>query len=255
MFNDWNAAQYHKLSDPQTGWGLRVLERLKPLAGECILDIGCGTGRLTSQIAARVQQSVTAVDRSWTMLSEASRHFGSWLLLAQADGTRLPFREMSFDAVFSTATFHWIKDHDMFFGEVYRVLKPGGRLVSQGGGGPNLQALYERARHLRSSGEYAPYFTDWSDPWNFAASEETTARMANAGFVAIEVDLEPAQTPFDDIAAYEEFVTTVCLRHHIERLPEPLRYPFVHELALVAAADDPPLTLDYWRLNADGRRP
>ena len=80
------------------------------------------------------------------------------------------------------------------------------------------------------------------------------ARLIDAGFSEIEVGLEPARTPFAEIGAYEEFVTTVCLRHHVDRLPDELRQPFVHELALAAAADDPPLTLDYWRLNADARR-
>ena len=110
------------------------------------------------------------------------------------------------------------------------------------------------ARILRSSGPYAPHFKNWTDPWNFSTSDEAAARLAALEFRDIEVDLEPAQTPFADIAAYEAFVTTVCLRHHLERLPADLRQPFVHELAVAAAADDPPLTLDYWRLNVDGRR-
>ena len=262
---DWDAAQYHVLSDPQRGWGLRVLDRLAPRRGESILDIGCGTGRLTSEIAARLRREdmrdaqaahghLIGIDRSGAMLREARSHFASVAVFMQADGTRLPFRDVMFDAVFSTATFHWIKDHEMLFSDVYRVLKPGGRLVSQSGGGPNLQMLYRRARALRSSGPYAPYFEDWADPWHFATPEQTEGRMRAAGFSDIHVSLEPAQTPFPDMPAYEAFITTVCMRHHLERLPDHLRQPFVHELAAAAAGDEPPLTLDYWRLNIDGRR-
>lgn len=253
--SDWDAAQYHRLSDPQRGWGLRVLERLAPARGERILDIGCGTGRLTSEIAGgTLACDVVGTDRSGAMLQEARSHFGSIAAFVQADGTRLPFRDRCFDAVFSTATFHWIPDHETLFAEIHRVLKPGGRLVSQCGGGPNLQMLYRRARKVRSSGAYARYFDDWADPWNFATPEQTAFRMKAAGFDDIHIALEPAQTPFVDVAAYEAFVTTVCLRHHLERLPRELRQPFVHEFALAAAGDDPPLTLDYWRLDADGRR-
>ncbi len=251
---DWNAAHYHRVSDPQHGWGIRVLDRLAPRAGERILDIGCGTGRLTSEITQRAGGAkVAGTDRSRAMLVQARTHYPEAAVYAQADGVDLPFPDATFDAVFSTATFHWIKDHDRLFAEIHRVLTPGGRLVSQCGGGPNLQELYRRAQRLRSSGPYAAYFEGWGDPWHFATAEETEHRLQAAGFHAIRVTLEPAQTPFPDVAAYEAFITTVCMRHHLERLPDALRQPFVHELALQASTDDPPLTLDYWRLNADGR--
>ena len=252
---DWNAAQYHRVSDPQHGWGIRVLDRLAPRDGERILDIGCGTGRLTSQITQRAPGAeAVGTDRSGAMLLQARAHYAGAAAYVQADGVSLPFPDGSFDAVFSTATFHWIKDHDRLFREVHGVLKPAGRLVSQCGGGPNLQELYRRAQRLRISPPYARYFERWGDPWHFASPEDTEQRMRAAGFTGILVTLEPARTPFPDIAAYEEFITTVCMRHHIERLPETLRQPFVHELAMQASADDPPLTLDYWRLNIDGRK-
>ena len=253
--SDWNAAQYHRVSDPQHGWGIRVLERLQPRDGERILDIGCGTGRLTSQISARASGcAVTGMDRSHAMLLQARAHYPGAAGYVQADGIQLPFPSGHFDAVFSTATFHWVKDHERLFAEIHRVLKPGGRLASQCGGGPNLQQLYRRAQQKRASPPYAEYFDGWGDPWNFASPQETETRLHKAGFHGVTVTLEPAQTPFPDQATYEEFITTVCMRHHIERLPGALRHPFVHELALQAAEDDPPLSLDYWRLNIDARK-
>src|SRR6185436_919479 len=137
---DWNAERYHEVSVPQQAWGRRMLERL-PLEGhERVLDLGCGTGRITSEIAARVPRGgVVGLDRSPSMLATAQ----AWLReqaprvgLVLGDGAALPFVR-AFDAVFSGATFHWIHDHGALFRSIITALKPGGRLVAQCGGGPN----------------------------------------------------------------------------------------------------------------------
>ena len=144
---DWDAARYHRLSNPQLGWGRRVLERLAPAAGERIMDLGCGTGRLTAELVAVIGDGmIVAVDRSETMLRQASAQeplgphrvgdntLASGVHFVRADGTLLPFAD-AFDAVLSTATFHWIRDHEALFVSIYRALVPGGRLVAQCGGG------------------------------------------------------------------------------------------------------------------------
>jgi trans-aconitate 2-methyltransferase len=250
----WDAARYHEISNPQWQWGLRVLDRLAPKDGERILDLGCGTGRLMSEIRRRAPGAVTTgIDRSVAMLFTARQHAGGMATFAQADGTALPFGPV-FDAVFSTATFHWIKNHDLLFSQIHDVLKPGGRLVTQCGGGPNLQRLYQRARALRQSETYRRYFESFVDPLNFQTVEATIARLESLGFTGIDVSLEAAQTPFPSLEAFQQFVTTVCLRHDLEHLPESLRHSFAHQLSLAAAGDDPPLTLDYWRLNIDAHK-
>ena len=131
---EWNADTYHRVSNPQFDWGLPVLARL-PLEGhELVLDVGCGTGRLTRELAARVPRGrVIAVDRSANMLAVAGAYLAQSAVpvrLVQADAASLPFRGVA-DAVFSTATFHWVLDHPRLFGSVYAALKPGGRFVAQ----------------------------------------------------------------------------------------------------------------------------
>lgn len=252
--SDWDAARYHRVSDPQRGWGLRVLERLAPAAGEHILDIGCGTGRLTADLARRAPHLfVVGLDRSATMLGEARRHFGDRAQFVHADAAALPFRG-PFDAVFSTATFHWVPDHERLFGEIYRVLRPGGRLVAQAGGGENLSRLRARSEAVQREPGFAPYFTRWREPWRYAGVEDTRALLTAAGFVDIEVGLEPAPTSFADEATYSEFVACVCLRRQLDLIPADRRESYLRPLLDLAAADEPPFTLDYWRLNVDARK-
>ena len=256
--SDWDAQRYHDVSAPQQRWGLKVLDELTLSGGERVLDIGCGTGHITATLAARVPQGlVVGVDRSPSMLEAAA----SWLTahapsvrLARVDAAALPFNRV-FDVVFSAATFHWIKDHAALFRSVIMSLKRGGRLKAQCGGGPNLTLLLARADGLMTSRRFAPYFSDWRDPWYFADTESTCRRLATAGFTGIEVSLEPAPVTFDTPHAFMEFIRTVCIRHHLERLPSEERSGFVQELTIQAAADSPPFTLDYWRLNVAARRP
>src|SRR5919112_768301 len=219
---DWNAGRYHEISARQQAWGRRVLERL-PLQGhERVLDLGCGTGRLTEQLARKLPQGrVVGLDRSEAMLTTAS----AWLrahapatTLVLADGAALPFRR-AFDAVFSGATFHWIPDHSALFRSIITALRPGGRLVAQCGGVGNLALLYARTDRLMREPRYARYFEDWSEPTYFADVDTTRRRLLSAGFVDIEVSLEAAPTTFDGPAQFQEFVANVCVRQQIAQLP------------------------------------
>ena len=254
---EWDAARYHQVSDPQRAWGLRVLDRLAPLDNEQIVDIGCGTGRLTADLHARAGDAgrIVAADRSWTMVTEARRYLPSAVAVVQADATALPFEGGAFDAVFSTATFHWVPDHVTLFAEIHRVLRPGGRLVAQAGGGKNLETLYTRTASLSRDDEFAEYFDGWCDPWTFAGVDDTRERLKDAGFVELHVTLESTPTSFPDPESYAGFIAPVCLRHHLHRLPESKRASFVDRLTRLAAADPERLTLDYWRLNVDARKP
>lgn len=250
---DWDAERYHRLSDPQLEWGRKVLDRLDPRDGEQILDLGCGTGRLTTEIAARTGKVVVGLDRSAAMLGEARKSRTLPTAYVHGDGAQLPFRG-SFDAVYSAATFHWIPDHERLFENIHAALRPGGRLVAQCGGGPNLRRLLARTHALMDSGPYASHMAGWSDPWNFAYPEQTRARLEHAGFCEVRTWLEESPTALPGAEAFADFISCVCVRHHIDRLPQTLRRPFVDALTSLASRDAPAFTLDYWRLNISARK-
>lgn len=260
MPHEWNAADYHRVSGPQVSWGQKVLSRL-PLAGnERTIDAGCGTGRLTGALLERLPGGrLVAIDRSWNMLLTARANlrpaFGSRVSFAQVALPDLPFHGWA-DLVFSTATFHWVPDHDALFAGIFQALRPGGRLFAQCGGGPNLAGAHRLAEQVMAREPFAPFFAGWDGIWTFAYAEASADRLSRAGFVDVDASLEAAPTTLADEASYREFVTTVIYHPHLARLPEgDLRARWLSEVTALAAAQDPPFTLDYWRLNLAARRP
>lgn len=257
---EWDATTYHRVSNPQFGWGRRVLDRVPLRGDETVVDAGCGSGRLTAELLARLPAGrVIAVDRSENMLRVAREHlgprFGDRVSFLCRDLAALDLDEAA-DVVFSTATFHWVLDHPALFRAVFRALKPSGRLVAQCGGGPNLERLHDRAAELAATLPFAPFFADWTGPWEFADDVTTRDRLHAAGFVEVETGLEAAPTTLANAGEFAEFLTGVILRAHLERFPnDDLRAQFVAALTDQAAADDPPFFLDYWRLNMWARRP
>ena len=257
---EWDAASYHRLSAPQFSWGRQVIDRLRLEGGETVMDAGCGTGRLTALLLERLPRGrVVAVDLSQNMLEEARSHlasrFGGRVEFVRADLASLSF-DGAFDGVFSTAAFHWVPDHPCLFRSLYKSLRPGGWLVAQCGGGPNIARLMRRASVLTASDPYAPFFSGWKDSKVFADDVTTSERLRAAGFVDVVTGLEPAPTVLSGADEFREFLTTVNMHAHLARLPEgALRKRFVEELTEQAAADDPPYSLDYCRLNISARRP
>ncbi|MEZ0239890.1 MAG: trans-aconitate 2-methyltransferase [Chloroflexota bacterium] len=242
---DWDATVYDRVADPQARWGATVLERL-PLDGdETALDAGCGTGRVTELLLERLPRGrVIALDASPSMLVEARSRlarFGDRVTFVQADLARpLPLDE-PVDAILSTATFHWVLDHDALFANLAAVLRPGGWLVAQCGGAGNVAKTLEIVRSL------AP---DFMREYRFETAEATRDRLATAGFVDIRTWLSDEPTRFEPGEPFEAFLATAVLRTHLDRLPERERKPFVASVA----AQMPEPVLDYVRLNIVARR-
>ena len=254
----WNAEVYARVSAPQLEWGKRVLARLELAGDETVLDAGCGTGRLTELLADRVPRGrVVALDASEAMLAKAREvlaRFGERITFVQADAASFCLAS-PVDVVFSTATFHWVLDHDALFERLHACLRPGGRLVAQWGGGNNLRSIRSRGAALRASSSFAAYFAGFAEPWNYATAEQTRARLERHGFIEVKAWLEDAPYRFADAPSFREFVAHVVLRDDLARLPdEGARDRFLDAIVEPAGHDDPPFVLDYRRLNADARR-
>ncbi len=239
---DWDAATYDRVAAPQTRWGGVVLDRL-PLEGdETVLDAGCGSGRITEQLAERLPNGrVIALDASPSMVAEARRRlerFGDRIDYLTADLGRpfaLPGGTLA-DAILSTATFHWVPDHDALFGNLADVLRPGGRLVAQCGGAGNIASV---KAILASIGD------GWVGDAHYETPEATAERLRTAGFVDVRTWLNPEPTRFEPGEPLETFLRTVILGQHVDRLPPGERDAFVQQVA----SRLPEPVIDYVRLN------
>lgn len=257
---EWNAADYHRVSQPQLSWGKKVLARLRLRGDETVLDAGCGSGRLTAELLEALPKGhVVGVDLSSNMLNIAREHlqprFEGRVEFIACDLLHLPF-ENSFDGIVSTAAFHWVLDHDDLFQNLRRALRAGGWLEAQCGGAGNLARLRERMKLLAALPKYAPFLGGYPEPWLFQDAENAATALRRAGFVEIETGLEPALTVFEGREAYVEFLKTVVVRTYLGRLPDPeLQAQYLSDLADQAAHDDPPFALDYWRLNLSAKTP
>ena len=256
---EWNAERYHEISNPMFAMAMPVLARLPLQGNELVLDVGCGSGLVTAKLAERLPSGrVIAIDMSMNMLMTARDHLRTLQLpvsVVLADAAALPMSNIA-DAIFSTATFHWVLDHAALFRSLFEALKPGGRLVAQCGGGPNIQRLHDRAAALMQSPEFASYFERWQDPWEFANAEVTHRRLETAGFTSVATSIEPAPVIHWDPEAFGTYLTNIICRHHLSYLPtRALQQRFVDALTMMAADDPVPFELDYWRLNVHAVKP
>jgi trans-aconitate 2-methyltransferase len=246
---EWDAAVYDRVSDPMARWGAAVLDRLALTGGETVLDCGCGSGRVTELLLNRLPHGhVVALDRSRRMLDEARRRLawaGDRVTLLDADlldlapgtlGAHAPV-----DAVLSTATFHWVTDHDRLFRNLAAVLRPGGRLVAQCGGEGNLAGLLAAVRSVG---------VERVGTWLYASPGATRDRLTAAGFAGVETWTQLEPTPLERGEPLHTYLEAICLREHVGTLPPQARRPFVE--AVAAAMPEP--VIDYVRLNMVARR-
>jgi trans-aconitate 2-methyltransferase len=245
MSTPWDAETYDRASSPQQEWAAAVLERVAGrLPKEAtLLDVGCGTGRVTEELLELVPDGrVLAIDAAQEMVNLASERLGDRARVWRQDVLDLVLDE-PVDAVISTATLHWVTDHDRLWRRLAFALRPGGILEIQCGGEGNI----ERVRAVINAvvADSFPELEGWT-PWVFAGPQETHASLEAVGFTNVRCWLEEQPTWPDDLA---EFVRSSILPAHMSRLAEERRERFA--TAIIERLSEP---LDYVRLNVSAVR-
>ena len=182
----WDPGRYQQHAGFVAVLGAPLFDMLAAKPGERILDLGCGDGALTEKIAAVA--TVVAVDASADQI-KAARARG--LDARVMDGSALAF-EAEFDAVFSNAALHWMRDPDAVIAGVWRALKPGGRFVAECGGAGNVQTIMES---LVAALDRRGLDGRAAIPWYFPAPEDYRARLERRGFTVETIALIPRPTP------------------------------------------------------------
>jgi trans-aconitate 2-methyltransferase len=226
--------------------GREVMDRADLRGDETVIDAGCGSGRLTEALIERVPNGrVIGVDASASMIEAARERLGDAADLRRADLVGLDLGGERADVVFSTATFHWIADHDALFRSLRGVLRDGGRFVAQCGGAGNVESVHGAAAEAGTLEPFAAHFAGWRGPWNFATPQDTERRLRGAGFGDVRCWLaERPVTPDDP----REFLRTIVLGAHLDRLPADRHDAFL-DAVLDRLGARP--TIDYVRLNID----
>lgn len=244
----WNPAEYERNARFVSSLGQGVLELLSPKRGERILDLGCGDGALTAEIAV-AGADVVGIDSSEPMV-HAARNRG--LDARIGDAQALAFQS-EFDAVFSNAALHWMPNPDAVLVGVYRALKPGGRFVAEFGGHGNIAAI--RVAKLAICQKYG------GDPQTIAGkyyptTEDYEAKLRAHGFTVDSLQLIPRPTPLP--TGMEGWLDTFG-RAFLESIPENSRTPAKQEiidLLRPALCDtNGNWTADYVRLRVAAHRP
>lgn len=245
--HEWNAADYDRTNAGIIALGAKVADRLKLRGDETVLDAGAGTGAVSALLAERLPRGhVIALDASAAMVAAARERFASVsnVEVVQGDLSDLDLGERTVDAVFSTATFHWIKDHERLWKNLRAVITDGGQLVAQCGGEGNIASVLAIAEPLAREPQYCEYVGDFT-PHYFAGPDETVLRLKQAGFSQARAWLEPHPVEPDDILKH---LREVILGAHAERMPAALFDQYAGEVDRLLGART---SVDYVRLNIE----
>jgi trans-aconitate methyltransferase len=231
---EWDAGDYERHSAAQQTWAQELIAKLALQGDERVLDIGCGDGKVTAEIASLVPAGyVVGVDSAVSMVRLARSR---WpldrrvnLRFCLADALELPFHA-AFAVAFSNATLHWVHNHRRVLQGISRSLRSGGRVLLQMGGRGNAAGLLSLLAEMMRESQWCEYYGGFVFPYAFYGPEEYLPWLEEAGLERLRVELIPKDMTHKGAAGLEGWIRTTWLPY-TQRVPEPLREQFIHQLA------------------------
>ncbi|MDK2890488.1 MAG: trans-aconitate 2-methyltransferase [Methanoculleus sp.] len=234
----WDPKDYGRHSAAQQAWAHELIAKLALAGGERVLDLGCGEGKVTAEIAACLPSgSALGLDLSRDMIAFARERFPTEqypnLRLIEGDMLDLPFNE-EFDVVFSNAALHWVADHGRVFQGIFqgiaRALRPGGRVLLQMGGRGNAAPIIAIADEMLAEEPWTRLFGGPAPSYPFYGAEEVRELLEAAGLTPLRVELIGKDMAFDMLDGLMGWVRTTW-HLYLEPLPEDARPAFIEEVA------------------------
>jgi trans-aconitate 2-methyltransferase len=242
---EWHGSDYNQHNSLQQTMAQEQLSRLTLAGDERVLDLGCGDGKITAQIAARVPRgSVLGVDPSHDMIAFASSHFSTPahanLRFEVGDARSLPYRN-EFDLLVSFNALHWVPEQDKALASIRAALKPTGRawlrMVPQG----PRESLEDVIREIRQRPHWANSFKDFHQPYIHFTPDQYRALAERAGLRVVRLDVLDKAWDFKTREGFTAFARATFISW-VGHLPQPKWEPFITEVLdryAQVAADNP----------------
>lgn len=258
----WDPSDYERHSAVQESWARDCIARLHLGGAERILDIGCGDGRVSAELAARVPAgSVLAVDASAEMVAHArAKHLdeaGGNLAFAVADAAGLSYEHV-FDLVVSFSCLHWVQDQAAVLNGIARALVDDGRMFLHFGGCGNVAGFLSTVNEVTARHVWQAAFVDFGVPWCFPEAATFRGLVEDAGLHPDRIELLSRKMPYEDAAALAGFIRTIWFPY-LDRLPDELRGAFIDEVVVAYLEAHPSdrhgrIWVDAVRIEAEGHR-
>jgi trans-aconitate 2-methyltransferase len=230
---EWDATEYARRSGLQQTMAEEVLALLDLEGSERVLDIGCGDGKITAEIAARVPRgSVVGVDASQDMISFASSHFGPTvrpnLRFEVADARFLPFKN-EFNLVVSFNALHWVPEQDAALGSIRSAMLSDGRVLLRLVPAGERKSLENVIEETRRSSRWSAHFQGFHDPYLHLTPEQYAAAAVRNGLRVLRIHTEAKAWDFKSREAFFAF-SAVGFVEWTRRLPEAERPTFINDV-------------------------
>jgi trans-aconitate methyltransferase len=240
----WNAAEYAAHSAVQQSWARELIGRLQLRGDERILDVGCGDGKVTAELASAAPQGrVLGVDASPEMIAFAQKTFppstAANLKFQICDARNLGNLGREFSLVFSNAALHWVDDHEAVLRGAASVLRPGGRLVVSCGGKGNAHDVFLALRPEMRLRRWREFFRKMPAPYFFHSPEDYKKWLPKFGFKTNALGLAPKDAAYPGGEGFARWLRTTWLPY-VQRVPEELREEFIAQVTRRYLAGHPP---------------